>query len=473
MINELDQFPLDSSVMQLFSRMENLVFQRQHTTVISAHLARCAADVDAFGRALLGSAHHREKIQELTRRANARLDAISAERVSTDLSLDEALCGILQKALLEAQHFGAAKINIDHLVLAVLHTDDFCDELLPLDERQWRQADADARQRLRSRRTSVVTHTPTLDQHSDDLSKRVRDGNIAWPVVGRNDELLQVQRILLRRTKRNPLLVGPAGAGKTTLLTGLAASLRESPALGNYRVVELDLASLVAGTIYRGELEARIKRMLRELSDNPSVLLAIDELHLLQSGGSETSANCAEFFKPALASGDFCVIGATCPEQLPVLFRDSAIQRRFEPVFVEPLEGPVVRQVLRCVATSLQGHYHALLAVDIDVPNDVLEAIPPLAAETVPERAEPDASITLLQDAIAASLVPSSEPLDFSAERQVQVKLDTVERVAASVARTMGRLQRALQTARSSFDRLEPGPKRVRADVPTRYPANS
>ena len=100
--------------------------------------------------------------------------------------------------------------------------------------------------------------------------------------------------MLLRRTKRNPLLVGPAGAGKTTLLLGLAAAFLEHPVFANYRLCELDLASLIAGTIYRGELEARVKRILRELRDNPTVCVAIDEAHLLQTGGSETSANCAE-----------------------------------------------------------------------------------------------------------------------------------------------------------------------------------
>ena len=386
MITQLESYPVGTSMNHLFSHAENLALRRQHTTVNAAHIACCAADIPAFGQALLGPACGQEKIRELARRADARLAALDSQQISADVKLDDALHEILAAATRQAQESGAAQVSLDHFVLALLNAVEFSNHFLPLDELEWRQSDAAARQRLASRRTVVITHTPTLDLHSVDLTRQVREGRLAWPICGRQTELALLLRIMLRRTKSNPVLVGPAGCGKSTLLLAVAASMLENPLFEHCRLVELDLASLVAGTMYRGEMEARIKRMLKELRENPSVKVAIDELHLLQTGGSETSANCAEFFKPALASGELSVIGATCPENLGTLFRDSAMQRRFEPVFIEPLDGAAVRQVLKCVRASLREFYAAQLGVAVHVADDVLEEIPALAAKILPER---------------------------------------------------------------------------------------
>jgi ATP-dependent Clp protease ATP-binding subunit ClpA len=445
MINQLDQFPLDSSVKNFFSGVENLAFERRHTRLHLAHLSRRVADSTVFGRALLGSAFSEEKVQEMIRRAENKLDEITGDRISASLTMQQEVRQLLQRGALEAQQWGAAKMSIDHFVLAILQNDDYCNELLPLDENQWRQSRSETRDRLTARRATVITHTPTLDMHSVDLTGKVISGDICWPVCGREEELVQVQRILLRRTKCNPLLVGPAGAGKTTLIQGLAASLLETPRFEHFRVCLLDLTSLIAGTLYRGELESRMKRILKELRDNPAVKVAIDELHVLQSGGSETSANCAEFFKPALANGEISVIGATCPEHLGQLFRDSAIERRFEPVFIDALKPDAVRQVLACVRTSLKKHYGSEYGVEIEVPDDVIEEIPAIADVTVPDRAEPDASITLLQDAMAAALIPRDGNQVIGSNATVTVGLRTLEEVARTRQFTSTQLVNAIQ----------------------------
>lgn len=471
MISPLDQYPIDTSVRQFFARVENLAFQRQHTQVIPAHVIRCIADVEVFGQALLGPAHSADKIQEMQRRADRALERLDGQRACIEVTLDENVTEILQSAVQQTQRSGAPYITVEHLVLALLYTDEVCNEFIPLDERQWRHADSAARERLKSRRTSVIAHTPTLDLHGEDLTQSVRRGNIPWPICGRRAELLAIQRILMRRTKRNPLLVGPAGSGKTALLTGLAASFLEKTTFNQYRIVELDLTSLVAGTIYRGELEARIKRIINELRENPTVMLGVDELQLLQSGGSDTSPHCAEYFKAALASGDLSVIGATCPENLHMLFRDSAIQRRFEPVFIEPLDGEALRQVLKCVRANLSQHYQDRFQVQVEVTEDVLEEIPVLAPDTMPGRTEPDASITLLQDAVTAALVPPHGTMDFSSTNRVRVDLHALEDVAASLRRTHGLLTQALTadhddspnstTARVSADTTQNNPSTV------------
>ncbi|MFW6171296.1 MAG: AAA family ATPase [Planctomycetota bacterium] len=444
MISKLDQYPIDTSVRQFFARVENLAFQRQHTEVTPAHLIHCVADIEVFGQALLGPAHSAGKIQEMRKRADRAVDPVAGQPACIEVTLDETVAQILQSAVQQIQQTGAPYITVEHLVLALLYTDEVCNEFIPLDERQWRHADSAARERLRSRRTSVIAHTPTLDLYGEDLTQRVRRGDIPWPICGRRAELLAIQRIVMRRTKRNPLLVGPAGSGKTALLTGLAASFLDNATFGQYRIVELDLTSLIAGTIYRGELEARIKRILKELRENPTVMLGLDELHLLQSGGSDTSPHCAEYFKAALASGDLSVIGATCPENLHILFRDSAIQRRFEPVFIEPLDNAALRQVLKCVRASLSQYYQDRFQVQMEVSEDVLEEIPILAADIMPGRTEPDASITLLQDAVTAALVPPHGIIDFASTNRIRVDLHALEDITASLRRTQGLLTQAL-----------------------------
>jgi len=247
----------------------------------------------------------------------------------------------------------------------------------------------------------------------------------------------------------------------------------ENPIFSHGRLVELDLTSLVAGTMYRGEMEARIKRMLKELRENPSVRVAIDELHLLQTGGSETSANCAEFFKPALASGELSVIGATCPENLHTLFRDSAIERRFEPVFIEPLDGPAVRQVLKCVRASLQEHYASQLGVEVHMSDDVLEEIPALTAKILPQRAEPDASITLLQDAITTALVPADGRPSVTSQQEVEVTTRELDLVCASLRHTAYQLTKALRSGYAGASGGNPRPRSVRADALPREPRNN
>ena len=470
MISQLDTYPMGPSMNHLFSHVENLALRRQHTTVSPAHVAHCAAGIPSFGQALLGPACGHEKIRELARRAEARLTELGCQRIATDVKLDETLHAILTAATSQAQESGAAQVGLDHFVLALLQAVEFANDFLPLDEREWRQSDAAARERLASRRTTVITHTPTLDLHSVDLTKKVRDGDLEWPVCGRQAELMLILRILLRRTKRNPVLVGQAGCGKSTLLAAVAASMLESPMFSHYRLVQLDLASVVAGTKYRGEMEDRLKRILKELRENPSVQVAIDELHLLQTGGSETSANLAEFFKPALASGELSVIGATCPENLPELFRDSAIQRRFEPVFIEPLDGAAVRQVLKCVRASLQEYYAAKLDVALHVADDVLEEIPALAARILPHRAEPDASITLLQDAIAAALVPAEGRPHLTSQSDVVATMNELEAVSATLRRTAKQLRHALSHVDAGTDGSCPRRRSARVDVLPREP---
>jgi ATP-dependent Clp protease ATP-binding subunit ClpA len=282
-----------------------------------------------------------------------------------------------------------------------------------------------------------------LDQYAKDLTQLVREGQSPWPFRGRDAELVQLQRVLLRRTNRNPLVIGSAGVGKTALLLGLAASLLNSASFAHYRICELKPTSLIAGTYRRGDLESRVQRILEEISDNPEIILAVDGLHQLQTGRTETSANCAELFESGLAGGELCMIATTCPTNLDRLRREGTLVNRFEPVFIQPLSGMAVRQLLKTVLASLQSYYESRLGIELLMSDDLLEEIPALAHDTWPGRAEPDASITLLQHVLTAAAVPACETMT-----RIQVNSRTLATVADSLRKTATQLEHAKQKHR-------------------------
>ncbi len=447
MIRGLTHHPLDSSVRNLFARLETVGLIEESDEITLAHIAWLISQETVLANAIhpaLVSGPAREQLgQAASGSLRAPRDQTSAFQ---ELTLAQEIVEILERAANEAHRRGDERISLDQLIVALLEGDGFSERFLPLDERQWCEAVRSARHRLKSRHTTCFTHTPTLDLYSKDHTAAVREGRLAWPVCQRDREIREMLRILLRRTKRNPLLIGPAGCGKSALLTGLAQFLLTGPTFFvNHRVCELDIGNLVAGTVYRGELEARVMRILKELEANPSVLLCIDEIHLVQTGGSENSANVAEFFKAGMAR-DLSVIGATCPEQLDQLFRDTAMQRRFEPVFLQPLDAPSVRSILSGVRNRLVEDYRGQYAVEVIVPDDLLTELPSLAVKTLPGRAEPDASITLLQDAMTLALVTWERPSRDDQPCRVTVHCEHAHQVARDMRRTSQQIARARES---------------------------
>ena len=190
--------------------------------------------------------------------------------------------------------------------------------------------------------------TPLLDQIGRDLTQLAREGGLK-PLFGRQKELRQLQRILLRKQKNNPLLVGAPGVGKTALVEGLAILIVQKETiqeLQNLQIVEISSASLVAGTLLRGTFEAKLQELIREASSNPSLLLFIDEVHtLVKAGAVEGGAlDAANILKPALARGSVRCIGATTSDEFDqFLHSDPAFERRFEPLILEePTESEAV-----------------------------------------------------------------------------------------------------------------------------------
>ncbi|MGB9803461.1 ATP-dependent Clp protease ATP-binding subunit [Desulfofundulus sp.] len=242
-----------------------------------------------------------------------------------------------------------------------------------------------------------ATNTPTLDQFGRDLTALARDDKLD-PVVGREKEIERVIQILSRRTKNNPVLIGEPGVGKTAIAEGLAQRIVQGnvpEVLLNKRVVTLDLASMVAGTKYRGEFEERIKKVIDEIVKAGNIIVFIDELHtLIGAGAAEGAIDAANILKPALARGELQCIGATTlDEYRKHIERDPALERRFQPIMVEE---PTVEETI-AILKGLRDKYEAHHRVRIT--DEALEAAARLSDRYITDRFLPDKAIDLVDEA--------------------------------------------------------------------------
>ena len=204
--------------------------------------------------------------------------------------------------------------------------------------------------------------TPVLDNFGRDLTKLAEDDKLD-PIVGREKEIERVSQILSRRKKNNPLLIGEPGVGKSAIAEGLALRITQrkvSRVLFNKRIVSLDLASLVAGTKYRGQFEERMKAVMNELEKSPDIILFIDEIHtIIGAGGASGSLDASNMFKPALARGEIQCIGATTlDEYRQYIEKDGALERRFQKVLVEPTNVDETLQILHNIKEKYEDHHN-------------------------------------------------------------------------------------------------------------------
>ncbi len=278
--------------------------------------------------------------------------------------------------------------------------------------------------------TNTGSDTPVLDNFGSDMTRAAEEGRLD-PVVGREVEIERLAQILSRRKKNNPILIGEPGVGKSAIVEGLALRIvqrKVSRVLFGKRVVTLDMASVVAGTKYRGQFEERIKAILNELSKNPDIILFIDEIHtIVGAGGSTGTLDAANMLKPALARGELQCIGATTlDEYRKNIEKDGALERRFQKVMVDPTTPEETLQILHNIKERYEDHHN------VTYTDEALEACVSLTHRYISDRNFPDKAIDALDEAgsrvhITNIVVPKEiEELEKEIEDTVGKKMRAV-----------------------------------------------
>ncbi|MDT8340263.1 MAG: ATP-dependent Clp protease ATP-binding subunit [Longimicrobiales bacterium] len=273
--------------------------------------------------------------------------------------------------------------------------------------------------------------TPALDHFCRDLTDLAREGKLD-PTIGRTTEIERVTEILCRRKKNNPVLIGEPGVGKTAIVEGLAQLIARdevTEVLQGYRVLALDMAAVIAGTKYRGQFEERLKAVMNEIQQSKNVILFIDELHtLVGAGAAEGAIDASNMLKPALARGELQCIGAsTLNEYRKYIEKDGALERRFQPVIVDP---PAVEEAVR-ILIGLRGHYEDHHRVTI--PDATLETAARLSERYITDRFLPDKAIDVIDEAGARARIAA------------QVPPPEVEELKTELAEVAGRKESAIR----------------------------
>jgi ATP-dependent Clp protease ATP-binding subunit ClpC len=316
--------------------------------------------------------------------------------------------------------------------------------------------DDDIDDSFKAKKNQGSTKTPILDSYSRDLTKFAEEGKLD-PIVGRLKEIERVSQILSRRKKNNPILIGEPGVGKSAIAEGLALKIVQrkcSRVLFNKRIVTLDLASMVAGTKYRGQFEERIKALMAELEKNPDIILFIDEIHtMIGAGGASGSLDASNMFKPALARGEIQIIGATTiDEYRKHIEKDGALERRFQKVMVEPATVEETYQILNNIKDKYESHHN------VNYTEEAIKACVELTSRYMTDRFLPDKAIDALDESgsrvhISNIVVPKEitdieqKLIDIKDKKQEVVKSQRYEE-AAKLRDVEKQLQKQLEDAR-------------------------
>ena len=319
---------------------------------------------------------------------------------------------ILEEAHSQAARFGQKQTGTEHLLLALIKEGEnvavrllntlganvqkiYVDTLIAIGQ------DGNLYKEDLGKKGDRKAKQSTLEQYSRDLTALAREGKLD-PVVGRDEEIRRVIQILSRRTKNNPCLVGEPGVGKTAVVEGLAARIVAGDVpftVQNKRLLTLDLSGMVAGSKYRGEFEERIKKVLKEVTDDGNIILFLDELHtIIGAGGAEGAIDASNIMKPSLARGELQLIGATTiAEYRKYIEKDEALERRFQTVTVEePTEEETVR-ILEGIKGKYEEHHH------VKITPEAIEAAVRLSSRYINDRNLPDKAIDLMDEAAASA----------------------------------------------------------------------
>lgn len=352
---------------------------------------------------------------------------------------------ILEEAHSQAARFGQKQTGTEHLLLALIKEGEnvavrllntlganvqkiYVDTLIAIGQ------DGNLYKEDLGKRGDRKAKQSTLEQYSRDLTALAREGKLD-PVVGRDEEIRRVIQILSRRTKNNPCLVGEPGVGKTAVVEGLAARIVAGDVpftVQNKRVLTLDLSGVVAGSKYRGEFEERIKKVLKEVTEDGNIILFLDELHtIIGAGGAEGAIDASNIMKPSLARGEIQLIGATTiAEYRKYIEKDAALERRFQPVTVEePTEEEAVR-ILEGIKGKYEAHHH------VTITPEAVEAAVRLSSRYINDRNLPDKAIDLIDEAAASARLHAMDAPDKAKEisdkiRELDWEMEKAIRVEA------------------------------------------
>jgi ATP-dependent Clp protease ATP-binding subunit ClpC len=358
------------------------------------------------GRVLRELGMTSERVREVVKRVSSPSASFDANRVELSMETQQ----VLEHAVEEARRLGHHYIGTEHILLGLVRVEGVAMEVL---RRLGVTAEQIRRQTRRVLNESASPSSPTpaapgakggaapgqktplVDQLASDLTTKAEEKKLD-PVIGRQMEIERVIQILARRTKNNPALIGEPGVGKTAIVEGLAQRIVEGdvPApLMNKRLLQLDVGSLVAGTMYRGQFEERLKRVIDELKQSGAILF-IDEVHMLVGAGAAgSSVDAANILKPALSRGELQVIGATTMDEYRKhIESDAALERRFQPIQVqEPSEEETI-EILKGIRGAYEEHHHLVIS------DEALEAAAHLSSRYVTERFLPDKAIDLIDE---------------------------------------------------------------------------
>ena len=319
---------------------------------------------------------------------------------------------VLKLAGEEADKRREKAVGTEHLLLAIIKQDDsaalrllagmavniqklFADVIFAMGEKMEDhrgEIPGDTSQQEGGRKKDKI-----LADYSKDLCEEAREGKLD-PIVGREEEIARIVQILSRRTKNNPCLVGEPGVGKTSIAEALAQKIVAGEITGpvaGKRILSLDLSAMVAGSRYRGDFEERLKKVIKEVKDDGNIVLFMDEIHtMINAGGAEGSINAANILKPSLAKGEIQIIGATTQEEYRKYFeKDAALERRFQPVYIEQPDKAHTMDILRGIRKNYEEHHN------VEITDEALDAAVNLSVRYINDRFLPDKAIDLMDEA--------------------------------------------------------------------------
>ena len=393
---------------------------------------------------------------------------------------------IIKQSYLEAKEFKSPIIGTEHLLLTILRNEDSvaCQVLnkygvmyenardeyeVMLEERTQPKAEFPSNSGGNEEEENYGTprkpadpksKTPVLDNFGRDLTKMAEAGKLD-PIVGREKEIERVSQILSRRKKNNPILIGEPGVGKSAIAEGLALRIvqrKVSRILFNKRIVSLDLASLVAGTKYRGQFEERMKAVMQEIEKNPDIILFIDEIHtIIGAGGASGSLDASNMFKPALARGEMQAIGATTlDEYRQYIEKDGALERRFQKVIIEPTSVDETVQILNNIKERYEEH-HSVTYTD-----EAIASCVKLTERYITDRHLPDKAIDALDEVgsrvhmtninVPQEIVDIEAQIEGLKEQKADVIRSQQYEKAAELRDNERKLQEQLETAKTKWE---------------------